>query len=62
MNVEKMGVAFGYLITLLVTSFCAFAATYFVTSVANPLEWTPAGRLVFLGTALYVYPKLFHDD
>lgn len=62
MIAEKLGYLVGQALIYLIAGFCAFAATYFVTSVANPFEWTPAGRLVFMGTALYVYPKLFYDD
>lgn len=62
MDANKLGKAFGFTLTLLVATLCGYAATTFVTFIWNPSDWTPAGRLVFLGTALFVYPKLFDEE
>lgn len=59
---EKLGTLAGHIMVYAVAIFCGYAAAYFVTSTPNPLDWTPAARLVFLGMAIYVYPKLFSDD
>ena len=62
MDANKLGKAFGFTLTLLVAAFCGYAATVFVTLLLNPGDWTPAGRLVFIGTTLFVYPKLFDEE
>ena len=62
MDANKLGRLFGIFIVLFVAALCGYAATTFVTLIWNPLDWTPAGRLVFIGTVLFVYPKLFNDE
>lgn len=62
MDAQKLGNAFGYLITLLVAGLCGYAATVFVTQTFNPRDWTPAGRLIFMAMGLYVHPRLFNEE
>ena len=62
MTSEKLGNLLGHALVYAIAVFCGYAAAYFVTSTANPLDWTPAARLVFMGMSIYVYPKLFNDD
>lgn len=62
MDANKLGKAFGLFLALSVAALCGYAATTFVTFIWNPGDWTPAGRLVFIGTTLFVYPKLFDEE
>ena len=58
LNTATLGRLAGYAVLLLVASFCGYAATYFVTLLPEPATWTPAGRLVFLGTTVFVFSDL----
>ena len=58
MNTNTLGWLFGHLLIFAVTMFCGYAAAAFVTSQMNPTDWSPAARLVFLGTNFIIYPRL----
>lgn len=60
MNTELLGKIAGSLLVVAVTLFFAFAATVFVTGEWHARDWSPAGRLIFLGATLFTWPKLFH--